>query len=653
MNDSSLAQGGRKIYLENIPREEALSRLLEKVGDFRLGEEEIPTAEALGRVTARAAYARISSPHFHAAAMDGYALASVETSGATPVEPKEFLFGEEAHPLDTGDPLPDGADCVVMIEHVHEARPGAVRIEAALSPWQNVRVAGEDIVEGQLILTAGHTLRPYDLGALLAAGITRVSVRRQPRIAIIPTGDELVEAGADLKPGDLVEFNSSVMSAFITEWGGEALPGPILEDKFSAIEAAVRGALESADVVLVNAGSSAGREDHTAAVVEKLGELLVHGVAIFPGKPTILGVCKSKSGERKPVLGIPGYPVSAVLALQEFVRPLMAHMAGAAPGEEERIQAFMSRKSASRLGMEEFLRVKLGRVGERMVCLPAKRGASVISSLVEADGVVRVPAHSEGIETGEEVTVELLRPLADIRGNLLMAGSHDNALDLLAEELRKRHHDTRLSASAVGSLAGLIAVRDGEAHIAGSHLLDPETGEYNWYYIQRYLRGREVVVVNFVQREQGILTPKGNPKNIGGITDLGREDLAIVNRQSGAGTRVLLDHLMARAGLSPEDVRGYERVETTHMAVAMAVVAGRADCGLGIFAAANMLGLDFIPLEQERFDFIVPGEHWETPAIQKVVDILRDATFQDAVEALGGYNTEMTGQVMAAPTREG
>ena len=525
MNDSSLAQGGRKIYLENIPREEALSRLLEKVGAFRLGEEEIATPEALGRVTARAAYARISSPHFHAAAMDGYALASAETSGATPVSPKEFLLGEEAHPLDTGDPLPDGADCVVMIEHVHEARPGAVRIEAALSPWQNVRVAGEDIVEGQLILTAGHSLRPYDLGALLAAGITRVSVRRRPRIAIIPTGDELVEAGADLKPGDLVEFNSSVMSAFITEWGGEALPGPILEDRFSAIEAAVRDALESADVVLVNAGSSAGREDHTAAVVEKLGELLVHGVAIFPGKPTILGVCESESGERKPVLGIPGYPVSAVLALQEFVRPLMAHMAGAAPGEEERIQAFMSRKSASRLGMEEFLRVKLGRVDERMVCLPAKRGASVISSLVEADGVVRVPAHSEGIETGEEVTVELLRPLRRYPGELAHGGqSRQRARPAGGRELRKRHHDTRLSASAVGSLAGLIAVRDGEAHIAGSHLLDPETGEYNWYYIQRYLRGREVVVVNFVQREQGILVPRGNPKGITGVADLSRED---------------------------------------------------------------------------------------------------------------------------------
>ena len=653
MNDLPLAQGGRKIYLENIPREEALSRLLEKVGDFRLGEEEITTSEAIGRVTSRAAYARISSPHFHAAAMDGYALASAETSGATPVSPREFMLGEEALPLDTGDPMPEGMDCVVMIEHVHEATPGAIRIEAALSPWQNVRVAGEDVVEGQLILTAGHVLRPYDLGGLLAAGITRVRVRRRPRVAIIPTGDELVEAGADLKPGDLVEFNSSILSAFIAEWGGEALTGPILEDRFETIESAVRDALESADVVLVNAGSSAGREDHTAAVVEKLGELLVHGVAIFPGKPTILGVCEADSGARKPVLGIPGYPVSAVLALQEFVRPLMAHMAGAVPGEEERIRAFMSRKSASRLGMEEFLRVKLGQVGERMVCLPAKRGASVISSLVEADGVVRVPAHSEGVETGEEVTVELLRPLADIRGNLLMAGSHDNALDLLADELRARHHDARLSASAVGSLAGLIAVRDGEAHIAGSHLLDPETGEYNWYYIQRYLKGREVVVVNFAQREQGILTPKDNPKGITRIADLSREDVTIVNRQSGAGTRVLLDHLMTREGLSPGDVRGYERVETTHMAVAMAVAAGRADCGLGIFAAARMLNLDFIPLERERFDFIVPKEHWETPAIGKVMDILNDKAFRDAVEALGGYNTALTGQVMAAPPKEG
>ena len=652
MNDLPLAPGGRKIYLENILREEALSRLLKKFDDFRLPEEEIATTETMGRVTSRAAYARISSPHFHAAAMDGYALASSETAGATPMNPKEFLLGAGAHPLDTGDPMPEGMDCVVMIEHVHEATPGAIRIEAALSPWQNVRVAGEDIVEGQLILTAGHTLRPYDLGALLAAGISRVWVRRRPRVAIIPTGNELVEAGVDLKPGDLVEFNSSVLSAFITEWGGEALPAPILEDKFEAIEVAVRGALENVDIVLVNAGSSAGREDHTAAVIEKLGELIVHGVAIFPGKPTILGICASESGLRKPVLGIPGYPVSAVLALQEFVRPLMAHMAGAIPGEEKRIKAFMSRKSASRLGMEEFLRVKLGQMGDRMVCLPAKRGASVISSLVEADGVVRVPAHSEGIETGEEVTVELLRPLADIRSNLLMVGSHDNALDLLADELRVRHHDVRLSTSAVGSLAGLIAVRDEEAHLAGSHLLDPETGEYNWYYIERYLRGREIVVVNFVQREQGILTPKGNPKRIAGVSDLSRQDVTIVNRQSGAGTRVLLDHLMAHNGLSPGDVQGYERVETTHMAVAMAVAAGRADCGFGIFAAAKVLNLDFIRLERERFDFVVPKEHWETPMIRKVMDILNDAAFRDAVVALGGYNTELTGRIMTAPQGE-
>ena len=649
MSDSAKAPGSRKIYLENVPREEALSRLLEGLGAFRLGEEEIPTPEALGRVTARAVYARISSPHFHAAAMDGYALASAETAGAAPVSPKEFRLGERAHPLDTGDPLPEGTDCVVMVERAHEASPGAIRIEAALSPWQNVRVAGEDVVEGRLLLTAGHVLRPYDLGALLAAGVTRVGVRRRPRVAVIPTGDELVAPGADLKPGDLVEFNSCVLSAFITEWGGEAAPGPIVGDDFEAIEGAVREALECADIVLVNAGSSAGREDYAAAVVEKLGEVLAHGVAIFPGKPTILGFCRSESGTRKPVLGIPGYPVSAVLALQAFVRPLMARMAGAAPGEEERVRAVMSRKSASRLGMEEFLRVKLGQVDGRMVCLPARRGASVVSSLVEADGVARVSARSEGIETGEEVEVELLRPLSEIRGNLLMAGSHDNALDLLAAELRKRHPDARLSASAVGSVAGLVAVRNGEAHLAGSHLLDPRTGDYNWPYVKRYLAGREVAVVNFVRRAQGILVPRGNPKGVAGIADLAREDVSIVNRQSGAGTRVLLDHLMERAGLSPEAIRGYERVETTHMAVAMAVSAGRADCGLGIFAAARLLGLDFIPLEEERFDFIAPKSHWETPLVRKVMDILHDEAFQDAVEALGGYNTRWMGRAMAEP----
>ncbi len=484
MGDTALPLAGRNIYLENIPREEAYARLIEKIGPaLSLPPEEAPVHEALGRVTAGPVYAAISSPHFHAAAMDGFALRAEATFGASTIHPKPFTVGADAHPVDTGDPLPEGTDAVVMSELINEIDAETIEIDAAVAPWNHVRVAGEDVVAGQLLLPPGHRLRPFDLGGLLAAGITRVSVRKRPLVAIIPTGDELVSPGAPPEPGQLIEFNSAILSAFVTEWGGEPEVYPIVRDRLEAIEEATRDALERADIVLVNAGSSAGREDFTSAVVKKLGEVLVHGVAIFPGKPTIIGACAGGSGALKPVFGIPGYPVSAALALQEFVRPLMAHMAGAPPLEYESVRAVMSRKSASRMGMEEFLRVKLGEVGGRMIALPAKRGASVITSLVEADGMIRVPPTSEGIESGEEVRVELLRPLSEVRGNILMAGSHDNALDLLASEVRRRYREVSLSTSAVGSMAGLIAVRGGEAHVAGSHLLDPKTGDYNWSYI--------------------------------------------------------------------------------------------------------------------------------------------------------------------------
>ncbi|MEE9257717.1 MAG: molybdopterin-binding protein, partial [bacterium] len=323
MSDTALPLSGRNIYLENIPREEAFARLIEKVGPASsLPAEKVPVAGALGRITAGPVYAAISSPHFHASAMDGFAIRADNSFGATAVEPRALRVGVDVFPVDTGDPLPEGTDAVIMVEVVNEIDTETIEIEAAVAPWNHVRVAGEDVVEGELLLPPGHRLRPYDLGGMLAAGVTEVSVRKIPVVAIIPTGDELVVPGGDLKPGDLIEFNSVILSAHITEWGGEPLVYPIIEDRLDAIEEAAREALERADIVLVNAGSSAGREDFTSAVVKKLGEVIVHGVAIFPGKPTVLGVGISASGHLKPLVGIPGYPVSAVLALQEFVRPL-------------------------------------------------------------------------------------------------------------------------------------------------------------------------------------------------------------------------------------------------------------------------------------------------------------------------------------------
>ncbi|MFQ5895950.1 MAG: molybdopterin biosynthesis protein, partial [Nitrospinota bacterium] len=600
--------------------------------------------DSLGRVTAEPLYARISSPHFHAAAMDGVAACAEDTFGASPASPLRLRLGAQAHWVDTGDPLPPGTDAVIMVEHLHQPDPDCVEVEAAVAPWHNVRVAGEDIVAGQLLLPSGHRIRPFDMGALLAGGHTEVPVRRRPRVAVIPTGNELVAPGAELKEGDIVEFNSTLLAAYLRLWGAEPLVYPIVRDEYDALKEAVGRALGEADVVLVNAGSSAGSEDFTAAVFRELGEVVVHGVAMNPGKPTVLGASRGK-----PLVGVPGYPVSAALVLEEFVSPLLAHMLGAPPLEEGRVSAVMSRKTASHLGAVDYVRVRLGLVGDRMVALPGKRGASVISSLVDADGIVRIPANQEGLEKGALVEVELLRPLAEVRNNILLAGSHDNALDLLANALKERFPELSLSTSPLGSLGGLLALRDREAHLASSHLLDPRTGDYNWSYLRRYLRGQELTVVTFLEREQGIMVPPGNPKGVRSIEDLAREDVTIVNRQSGSGTRILLDHLFARRGIDPARVKGYERVEYTHMAVAMAVGGGRADAGLGILAAARALGLDFIPVDRERYDFILPAEFMGLPAIGRLLEVIREPSFRKQVETLGGYHTGRMGEVLSPP----
>ncbi|MED5578712.1 MAG: molybdopterin biosynthesis protein [Nitrospinota bacterium] len=646
MSDSLLPLTGRKYYLENVPREKALEKLYEDIGKVqKFSFETISVQDSFGRVTHDPIYALISSPHFHAAAMDGYGIEAKKTFGVSTVNPKSYKINLDVFPLDTGDPLPEDTDSVVIIENVNQIREGEIQLESSISPWQNVRVAGEDIVEGQLIFPAGHQLSAVDLGALLAAGVLNIVVRKCLEVAIIPTGDELVYPGTDLKDGELLEFNSVVMSNLIRDWGAVPTVFPILKDNFEEIERVVGDAVENFDVVLVNAGSSAGKEDFTSSIVEKLGKLLVHGVAIFPGKPTIMGICPNSSGVRKTVFGIPGYPVSAVLAMTEFVKPILSYLTGTNVAVPVKVKATLGRKTASRLGMEEFLRVKMARVKGKMLAIPAKRGASVISSLVEADGIVRIPRNSEGLESGQELEIELLRPLEQIEKNILMVGSHDNALDLLTVELQRKF-GLQLSISSVGSMAGLTALKNGGAHFSGAHLLDPSSGEYNWTYIRRYMPDTEVVVVNFVQREQGILVRSGNPKNVKVFSDLTLKKLSVVNRQSGAGTRVLFDHFIEKEKLKSSDFIGYDQVETTHIGVAMAISSGRADAGLGIRSAANLLGLDFIPLQNERFDFVFPVEFANSKIGTDLISVLRDQKFHANVSSLGGYNTELSGTVV-------
>ena len=636
----------REVYLHDVPlatARERLARALAKLPDWPPRRTlRLPLDQALGHVTAAPVWAALSSPHFPAAAMDGVAVSAADTVGATETSPRRLKLDTEALWIDTGDAMPPNADAVIMVEDVHDLGDGTIEIIAAAAPWQHVRPMGEDIVASELVIPQGRRLEPRDLGALAAAGHAEVEVIAPPRVAVIPTGSELVPVGRRPQPGELIEFNGLMLGALAESWGARALRGEIVADSFQDIRAATEAALESADIVVVNAGSSAGREDFSARVIADLGRVFVHGVAVRPGHPVVLGVARGK-----PVLGIPGYPVSAALTFELFVRPLIDECLGR-PSESRRvIRAVTPRQLVSNAGDDEFIRVRVGRVGDRIVAAPLERAAGVIMSLVRADGLVTIPRFSEGVAAGSEVEVELLGEAEAIEHTAVAIGSHDPALDLLASELSRRSPPMRLASTNAGSYGGLVALRRDEAHLAGCHLLDPTTGVYNEADVRRVLPGRGVTLVHFAQREQGLIVPRGNPKALRTLRDLTRPSVRFVNRQRGAGTRMLLDHLLTNASIEPSAVEGYDREQYTHLAVAADVDSGMADVGLGIRAAARALGTDFIPVGMERYDLVIPNEHLSHPPVAALLAILRDPTFTDAVHAMGGYDTARMGEVMA------
>ena len=633
----------RQIYLEDIPLDEAQARFWSALDDHLrpLDAEEMPIEAALGRVTAQPLFARTSVPHYHASAMDGVAVRAEDTLGASETAPLRLRLGEQAAWVDTGDPMPPDTNAVIMAEQVQEIDAATLEILATVAPWQHVRPMGEDIVATELVLPENRQLSAVDLGALVAAGYTSVPVRRRPRVAILPTGSELVEPGSELKPGDIVDFNSVVLAGQVQEWGGEPTRLPITPDDRDLLLQRVRESLATHDVVVINAGSSAGSEDYTASIVDELGQRLVHGVAIRPGHPLILGV----SHDGKPLVGIPGYPVSAILTSELFVRPVVYRLQGLPLPERPTVSATVTRKLLSPMGEEEYVRVKLGQVGQRLMAAPLSRGAGVIMSMVRADGLLRIPRFSEGVHAGEQVEVELLRRPDEIRHTVVAIGSHDLALDLLSNELARRVPGASLASANVGSLGGRLALSRDEAHLAGSHLLDEQTGEYNVSYVQKHLAGRPLVLMNLAGRVQGLILPRGNPKQICQLSDLARPDVLFVNRQRGSGTRVLLDYKLRQSGLNPRQIRGYEREEFTHLAVAAAVASGAADVGLGILAAARALGLDFVPLFDEQYQLVIPRQHYDSDLLAPLLDVIRGGAVKAQIEALGGYDVTRMGTI--------
>jgi molybdenum cofactor synthesis domain-containing protein len=634
----------RQTYRNLKPLHEAQDIFFSRFVNSRMAAETIPVRQALDRLLVEPVKAIRSVPAYNAAAVDGMAVRAADTFSAFPETPVFLSTGSGAIQVDTGDPLPDGTDAVVMIEKI-EISGDRCEIRESVYPWQNVRKTGEDIVKGEILLPAHHRIRSYDQGALLAAGILSVRVLRKPRVLIIPSGDEIIppeEAADPLKPGVILEINGQVLSSMVAECGAESILMDVVPDDPEKIRHAIRSGLEEGyDLILTIAGSSAGTEDFTPNVLEELGELLVHGITVMPGKPTLLAAAKDK-----PIVGIPGYPVSAVVSFREFVRPLLFQLQGMKTPEQETVAAVLGRKLPSKPGLEEHVRVILGEVDNRAVAIPLSGGAGMMTSLVRADGILRIPPEISGYSENEKATIELLTPKRQLRNRLLVIGSHDLTIDLLASAVKERSAGRiTISSSNIGSMGGLIAIEKGTAHLAGSHLLDTETGDYNRSYIKRLITRTPVNLVTLVHRWQGFMIVKGNPKKVRGIEDLTRSDVGFINRQAGSGTRILLDYEMQKAGIDSKAIPGYKSEEYTHMSIAMAVASGRADVGLGILAAAKALDLDFIPIARERYDLVVPEEFLKDERMELLLEIIRSRQFQEQVLALGGYEVEETGTI--------
>jgi len=606
----------------------------------RLPAVTVPVTEAAGLVTAEPVWAIRSSPPFDAAAMDGIAVRSAGTLGASETTPV-WLDPGAYDVVDTGDPMPEGRDAVVMREHVHYDTAGRAELRAAVPPYQHVRSIGEDVSAGELLLAAGHRLRAPDLAAASSAGQTELTVRRKPLVLILPTGDEVRPIGTEPGPGEILDTNSLMLAEQAREAGCEARCLPIEPDDPERIATVVRQAAAECDLLIVIAGSSAGRDDYTARVVASTGTLAVHGVAVRPGHPVVLGVVS-----QTPVLGAPGYPVSAALTFDIFAEPLLAELSGAPPRQRPRTPARLARKLASPLGMDDWVRVRLGSVGGSLVATPLPRGAGVLTSLVRADGLLVVPAGVEGHHAGSSVPVDLLRGLDEITRTVVAIGSHDMVLDLASSFLRADDPLVTLASSNVGSLGGLVALRDGLCHIAGSHLLDPASGEYTLPYVDRVFgpAAADVAVVRLVERSQGLMVAAGNPLGISGLPDVCRAGVRYVNRQRGAGTRVLLDVLLGQQDLAASSIQGYAREEPTHLAVAAAIASGRADAGLGIMAAAQAFGLGFVPLATEPYDLAVAPGALESPQLAPLWALLQSDRFKASVEELGGYSAKEMGR---------
>lgn len=622
----------RKAYVENNDFDSALNNYSECFDT--LDSEYIAAEYSCGRVTAEAVYAKKCDPVYNASAMDGIAVLAENTAEATEQNPLTLKRGGDFVYVNTGNPVPSRFDSVIMIEDVLVIDDDTIKILSPSRPYQHVRVVGESVVATEMVLPSFRKIRPIDIGAILASGNDKVKVVRQPKVGIIPTGNEMVETADELAVGKLRESNTRVFAALTVEYGGIPDRYDIVLDNEEALEQALIKAVKENDIVVINAGSSAGTKDFTAGIIAKLGKVYTHGLAVKPGKPTILGEI-----DGKPVIGVPGYPVSAYIIYDRVVQRVIAKLLGLSCFARMKVTAEITKRVTSTLKHEEFLRVAMGEVNGKIVATPLDRGAAAVMSMVKADGIVTIPRNSEGLEAGEKTEVELLKPLSEIRKNIVIVGSHDMIIDIIGDKVP-------VSSAHVGSMSGIMALTHDACNIAPIHLLDEKSGEYNVSYVKKYFPNKKMALVKGVGRIQGILVERGNPLNIRSVKDIADNKYSFANRQSGAGTRILFDYLLKKSGLTPDDIKGYEKEFSTHLAVATAVKNKVFQCGLAVSTAAGIMNLDFIPVGNEEYDFLTEAEFLKDERFDNFLATIKSEAFKANLDALSGYSYENIGKII-------
>lgn len=630
--------GKRNLYLKTVSVEEAYDKyyhLLKEKNILNNQVETINTVDSLSRITSEAIFAKCNSPLFNAAAMDGICVDSKKTKNASEENPIVLKLGIDYNIVDTGDCVKPPFDAVIMAEDVIEVDNETVKIIAPVSGFENIRPVGEDIVAGEMILESNHKIKPIDIGALIAGGITKINCYKKLSVGIIPTGDEIIDSVDNPKEGDIIDSNSYMIKALVESCGNIGKRYNIVKDKYDDIKNKVLESVNENDITIVNAGSSAGTEDFTVHVLKDIGEVVVHGVSIKPGKPVILAIVNNR-----PVIGLPGYPLSAYLAFDLFVKPMLIKKSN----DIDSIDAISSKRIVSSLKFREYVRVKVGKVNDKYIAAPLDRGAASQMSMVRADGILVIPKNSEGINASEISKVSLLKNRSELDNTLVSIGSHDILMDIVADLMAKNYNNVSLSSTHVGSMGGLLALKRGETIIAPTHLLNEDTGIYNIDIIKEIFGEGKISLIKGFNRIQGLMVKKGNPLNIKGIEDLTK--CKFVNRQRGAGTRVLFDYKLKQHSIDSKLIDGYDKELTTHMAVAASVSSPYVDCGMGVKSAADSMGLDFIEIGVEEYDFAIETKNLNDEKVIKFIEVIKSNELIEKLKNIGGYGFDNVGKII-------